>query len=397
MDIQLSQRTLNIKPSATLAMNARAKQLEASGGDIISLSLGEPDFETPAHIKEAAIEAIHEGFTRYTPVEGIPALKQAIVQKFQTENQLSYTPPQILVSSGAKQSIYNLLQALLNPGDEVIIPAPYWTSYPDMVMLAEGEPVILNTQYEQSYKITPEALEHAITPRTKLFMFNSPSNPSGMVYNHDELRALGEVLLRHPQVFILSDDIYEHILWSHHRFENLVNVCPPLYDRTLVVNGVSKTYAMTGWRIGYAAGPQKIIQAMGTVQSQSTSNPNSIAQKAAIAALSGNQACIQTMVREFKTRHDFLYQGLKNIPGVRVLPSEGAFYSLPDVSQIIHEVKNYKDDVDFADDLLAKTGVATVPGTAFGQPGTFRISFATSMTLLDDALKRIRSFVAEIL
>ncbi len=397
MDIQLSQRTQNIKPSATLAMTARAIQLKAAGGDIISLTVGEPDFDTPEHIKEAAIQAIHEGFTKYTAVDGIPTLKAAIVDKFKTDNQLTYTPQQILVSSGAKQSVYNMLEALINPGDEVLIPAPYWTSYPDMVILADGKPVIIESNYQHSYKITPEALEAAITPRTKLIIFNSPSNPSGMVYNHEELLGLAQVLVRHPNIMILSDDIYEHIIWTHHSFENLVNVCPELYERTVIINGVSKTYAMTGWRIGYAAGPQKIISAMSTIQSQSTSNPNSIAQRAAVAALTGGNDCVKAMVREFKLRHDFVYEALRDIPGFRVLPGDGAFYSLPDVSGIIAQIPEYRDDVDFAEQLLAKTGVATVPGTAFGQPGTLRISYATSMAVLDDAIKRIQSFVSEIL
>ena len=393
MDIQLSQRTLNIKPSATLAMNARAREMTKAGGDIISLSVGEPDFDTPLHIKEAAIQAIHDGFTKYTAVDGIAALKEAIIQKFINDNDLHYAPEQILISAGAKQCIYNLLQAFINPGDEVIIPAPYWTSYPDMVILAEGKPVILPTSLEQAYKISAQELEIAITPQTKLFMFNSPNNPSGMVYSHEELAAIAEVLSRHPHVFVLTDDIYEHIIWTHRSFCNLVNVCPELYDRTVVVNGVSKAYSMTGWRIGYAAGPQKLIGAMKKVQSQSTSNPNSIAQKAAVAALNGGNECINDMVREFKIRHDFVYQGLLNLPGFKVLPSDGTFYSLPDITEVISGRSNYKDDVEFAESLLVKTGVAVVPGSAFGQPGTIRISFATSMEVLDDALKRIRTMI----
>ncbi len=393
MEIKLSQRSLNVKPSATLAMNARAKALKKAGGDIISLSVGEPDFDTPLYIKEAAIAAINEGFTKYTAVDGIPALKDAIITKFNNENDLHYTPEQILVSTGAKQSIYNLLQAFINPGDEVIIPAPYWTSYPDMVILADGKPVIVNTSLESRYKITPQELEAAITPNTKLLMFNTPSNPSGMVYTHEELAALGEVLMQYPHVYIMTDDIYEHIIWTHRSFANLVNLTPDLYDRTIVVNGVSKAYAMTGWRIGYAAGPKEIIAGMRKIQSQSTSNPNSIAQKAAAAALQGGTDCIKEMVQEFKSRHDFLYQGLRNIPGFNVQPSDGTFYLLPDVSDIINSKSSYKDDVEFADVLLAKTGVAVVPGTAFGQPGTIRISFATSMEMLNDALKRIKTIV----
>jgi aspartate aminotransferase len=390
MKITLAHRVNQVKPSPTLAVTAKAAKLRAEGQDIIGLGAGEPDFDTPQFIKDAAIQAIEAGFTKYTAVEGIAELKSAILQKFQRENGLSYELNQIVVSVGGKQSCYNLCQAYLNPGDEVLIPAPFWVSYPDMVLLADAKPVIIPTTLEQSFKMTPEQLEAAITPRTKLLWLNSPSNPSGKAYNLDELKALAQVLKRHPQVLIATDDMYEHILWSF-PFCNILNAAPELYDRVIVLNGVSKAYSMTGWRIGYAAGPRDLIQAMITIQSQSTSNPCSIAQKAAVAALTGEQDFIHTMLDAFHDRHDFVYEALSQIPGVQVLPSDGTFYSFPNFSQIIEE-KGYENDIALAEALLHDAGVALVPGSAFGAEGCMRISFATSMNMLREAMARIERF-----
>mgnify|MGYP002713098409 FL=1 len=389
MEIQLSQRVQSIKPSPTLAVTARAKELKAQGKDIIGLGAGEPDFDTPEHIKQAAIEAIHQGFTKYTAVDGTPELKRAVIAKFERDNDLHYTPEQILVSSGGKQSFYNMAQALLDPGDEAIIVAPYWVSYPDMVLLAGGKPVIVRVGLEQNFKMTPAQLGAAITGKTRLVVLNSPSNPTGVTYTLDELRALGEVLRQHPQIVIASDDMYEHILWSEARFCNIVNACPDLYERTVVMNGVSKAYSMTGWRIGYAGGPQKLIQAMKKIQSQSTSNPASISQVAAQAALEGDQSCIAEMLKAFKARHDFVVERLNTIRGVECLPSQGAFYSFPDMSGAIAAVDGVDDDVELAEYLLNEIGVALVPGSAFGLPGYMRLSFATSMENLRNALDRM--------
>ena len=390
MDIALAKRMQSVKPSPTLAVAAKAEQMRAQGLDIINLGTGEPDFDTPNHIKQAAIAAINAGFTKYTPVDGIPELKKAVIDKFKRDNGLDYQPNQILVSVGGKQSCYNLCQAFINEGDEVLIPAPYWVSYPDMVLLAGGTPVILPTTPAQRYKINAEQLETAITPNTKLLFINSPSNPSGIVYTFAELQALGEVLQRHPQVFIASDDMYEHILWSQ-PFVNILDACPALYERTIVLNGVSKAYAMTGWRIGYAGGPAKIIGAMKTIQSQSTSNPCSIAQKAAVAALNGGDESVRTMVKAFHERHDYVVQRLNGVPGINVIPSDGTFYIFPSVSNIILR-RGFANDIEFADKLLQDVGLALVPGSAFGNEGCIRLSFATSMDTLKDALDRLQRF-----
>jgi len=391
--LELSNRVRNIKPSPTLAVSARAAKLKAEGRDIIGLGVGEPDFDTPAHIKDAAIEAIRAGFTKYTAVGGTPGLKKAVIGKFQRENGLDYTPAQILVSCGGKQSFYNLAQAVVNPGDEVIIPAPYWVSYPDMVILADGVPVIVEAGIEQGFKITPAQLEAAITPKTRMLVINSPSNPTGAVYGREELAALGEVLRRHPRVLIASDDMYEHILMADGEFSNLLNVCPDLAERTLVLNGVSKAYAMTGWRIGYAAGPVEIIAAMENIQSQSTSNPTSISQVAAEAALNGDQSCIRPMLAAFRERHRFVVDGLNAIPGVKCVDSGGAFYAFPDASAAIsklHAAGKLKEANDLAlSEYLLEHGVALVPGSAFGAEGCMRISFATSMENLAKAIERI--------
>ncbi|MFO8155337.1 MAG: pyridoxal phosphate-dependent aminotransferase [Pseudomonadota bacterium] len=388
MEIQTSDRVNTIKPSATLAVTARAKALRAAGHDVIGLGAGEPDFDTPEHIKEAAQRAIREGQTKYTAVDGTPELKQAVVDKFSRDNGLDYDIEQVLVSCGGKQSFYNLVQALINPGDEVVIPAPYWVSYPDIVRLAGGDPVIVETELDRDFKMSPEQLDAAIGPGTRLVVLNSPSNPTGVTYSRAELAALGEVLLRHPHVVVASDDIYEHIIWGGEPFANIVNACPELQDRAVVLNGVSKAYAMTGWRIGYAAGPKPLIAAMKTIQSQSTSNPASISQAAATAALEGDQSCIDTMVAAFRRRHDFVIEGLAKLPGVRGLPGQGAFYSFPDMSEAI-AAGGHADDVAFAEHLLESAGVALVPGSAFGAPGCMRLSFATSLENLERAMERL--------
>jgi aspartate aminotransferase len=373
-------------------VDARAKQLQAQGQDVISLGAGEPDFDTPEHIKEAAIRAIREGFTKYTAVDGIASLKQAIVEKFQRENGLAFTADQVLVSVGGKQSFFNLAQALLDAGDEVVIPAPYWVSYPDMVLLADATPVIVKAGIDQAFKITPAQLGQAITTNTRLVVINSPSNPTGSVYTRKELEALGAVLRKHPHVLIATDDMYEHILWSSEPFCNIVNACPDLKDRAIVLNGVSKAYAMTGWRIGYCAGPKTLIAAMKNIQSQSTSNPTSIAQVAAEAALTGDQSCMAPMRKAFHERHDQVVNRLNQIRGVRCLPSQGTFYAFPDFSQTI-SAGGYKNDVALAEHILDQAGVALVPGSAFGAEGYLRLSYATSLTLLNTALDRIEKLL----
>lgn len=389
MDIKLSNRIKKVKPSSTLAVAAKAAELRAEGKDIVGLGTGEPDFDTPDFIKQAAIIAIENGATKYTAVDGTASLKQAIISKFNKDNQLDYQAKQILVSSGGKQSFFNLCQALLNQGDEVIIPAPYWVSYPDMVLLADGNPVIIDTHIDNQLKITPAQLEAAITDRTRLFVINSPSNPTGVAYDLSELQALATVLLKYPHVLIATDDMYEHIIWTENAFVNILNACPELYQRTIVLNGVSKAYAMTGWRIGYAAGPAELIAAMKKVQSQSTSNPASISQAAAEAALTGDQSCVKTMLLEFKKRHDYVVKELNQIDGIRCLQSDGTFYAFPDVSELIEKV-GCKSDSDFAEYLLEKVGLALVPGSAFGAQGHLRLSYAASMETLKDALSRLR-------
>ena len=388
MHRKLSSRVQAVKPSPTLAITARAAELRAAGRDVIGLGAGEPDFDTPRHIKEAAKRAIDAGHTKYTPVDGTPSLKRAVIEKFRRDNGLEYTPEQILVSSGGKQSFFNLAQALLDPGDEVIIPAPYWVSYPDMVLLAGGAPVLIHAEAAHRFKITPAQLEGAITDRTRLFVINSPSNPTGMAYSEEELAALGEVLREHPRILIATDDMYEHIRWQG-SFVNILNACPDLYDRTLVLNGVSKAYSMTGWRIGYAGGPAEIIQAMKKVQSQSTSNPCSISQYAAEAALDGPQECIQAMLVEFRKRHDYVVERLNAIDGITCLPTDGTFYVFPSVKGMIERLEGVHDDLQLAEHLIEKAGVAVVPGTAFGMHGHMRLSIATSMENLEKALDRI--------
>ncbi len=389
--LSLAQRVQRIKPSPTLAVIARVAEMRAAGKDIIGLGAGEPDFDTPKHIRAAAIVAINNGFTRYTAVDGTPALKNAIIAKFKNDNGFDYTLEQILVSCGGKQSFFNLAQALLNTGDEVIIPAPYWVSYPDMVRLADGEPVIIRVGAEENFKIAPDQLLGAITPRTRLVVFNSPSNPTGVAYTREELEALGEILRNNPQILIATDDMYEHILWSEEPFCNILNACPDFYDRTIVLNGVSKVYAMTGWRIGYAGGPAELIRAMKKIQSQSTSNPTSISQVAAQAALEGDQSCIKPMVTAFHERHDFVVDALNALPGVTCRPADGTFYCFPSFEAVIERMDNVKDDADLAEYLIEHAGIALVPGSAFGAPGYLRLSFATGMDVLKDAMERMAS------
>ena len=388
-DIPLSQRVQKIKASPTLAITARAAELKAQGKDIIGLGAGEPDFDTPEPIKEAAIAAIREGHTKYTPVGGTAALKQAVMDKFTRENGLDYSAEQVLVSVGGKQSFYNLVQALINPGDEVVIPAPYWVSYLDIVLLAEGVPVVVTAGMDQGFKMSAEQLGEAITSRTRLVVLNSPCNPTGAVYSAAELRALGEVLLNHPHVIVATDDIYEHILWTSEPFCNILNVCPDLYNQTVVMNGVSKAYAMTGWRIGYAGGPKSLIAAMTKIQSQSTSNPASVSQAAARAALEGDQSCISDMCKVFRQRHDFVVEALNNIAGVTCIPSQGTFYAFPSMGELIASMDNVNNDMELAEYLIESAGVALVPGSAFGLPGHMRLSFATHMDNLEEALRRI--------
>ena len=390
----LSHRVLAIKESPTLAITAKAAKYKAEGRPIIGLAAGEPDFDTPQHIKEAAIAAINSGYTKYTPVSGIPALKKAIVNKFKNENGFDYAVNEVIVGVGGKQTIFNLCLAVLNAGDEMIVPAPYWVSYADIAMVAEAIPVIIDCGIEQGFKLLPTQLESAITPKTKLVMFNSPSNPTGAVYTLEELKALGEVLLKHPNILIATDDMYEHVNLTGEKFYNILNATPALKDRCIVLNGVSKAYSMTGWRIGYAAGPANIIKAMEILQSQSTSNATSISQYAAEAALSGPQECIQPMVMAFKVRHKYVVDRFNAMPGLHCIMAGGAFYAFPDAREAIANLHKAgkitaANDMAFAEYLLEQFDVAVVPGSAFGAEGYFRISFATSMENLQTALDRI--------
>lgn len=386
---QLSERVQRIKPSPTLAITAKAAQLRQQGRDVIGLGAGEPDFDTPPAIKEAAIKAIRDGMTRYTPVEGIPALRQAVIDKFKRDNGLTYAMNQVMISSGGKQTFYNLVQALLNPGDEVIIPAPYWVSYPDMVLLADGVPVIVTADQDQNFKITPAQLEAAITSKTRLVVINSPSNPTGVAYTASELKQLGDVLVKYPHVWIATDDMYEKILWTEAPFVNILNTNPELYERTLVLNGVSKAYAMTGWRIGYIAGDAQLIKAMTNIQSQSTSNPASISQYAALSALTGDQSVIAPMVSAFKSRHDYVVERFSRINGVSCQPCDGTFYLFVNVRGVIERKPGIHNDLELAEYLLNEAEVAVVPGSAFGLEGYFRMSYATSMDNLVKAINRI--------
>ena len=384
----LSNRVQKVKPSATMAVTAKANELKAQGIKVVPMGSGEPDFDTPSNIQKAAVDAIRGGQTRYTAVDGTAQLKSAICDKFMRDNELEYSANEVMASCGGKQVFYNLCQAILDKGDEVIIPAPYWVSYPDMAILADATPVIIETDLDQDFKITPKQLESSITEKSKLLVLNSPSNPTGAVYTREEIEELGKVLERHPQVYIISDDIYEHILLGDDDFVNIAMACPKLKDRTIILNGVSKAYAMTGWRIGYAAGPEDIIKAMKKIQGQSTSNPTSIAQAAAVEALNGDQVFIETMVEAFEQRHDFLLESLNAIEGIECPRSSGAFYSFPRVQGLIDRL-GLIDDVDFATYCLEKLNIALVPGSAFGAPGYVRLSFATSMDNIKEAVERL--------
>jgi len=391
----LSQRVQRVKPSATLAVAARARELKAEGRDVISLGTGEPDFPTPRHIGEAAARAIEAGDTHYTAVDGTDAIKQAIRDKFRRDNGLDYEADQIIVSCGAKHSLFNLMQATLDPGDEVIVPAPYWVSYPDMARLADANPVELSADLEADFKITPAQLAGALTDKTRLLILNSPSNPTGKAYSEAELKALGEVLAEHPRVAVVSDEIYEHLYWGEEPFVCFATACPQLAERTVIVNGVSKAYAMTGWRIGYAAGPQEWIAAMKKIQSQSTTNASSIAQAAAVAALAGDQQCVRDMTAEFHRRHDRVVAALDALPGVTCPPCDGAFYAFPSFAGAIRQLDGIEDDLQLAEWLLEQADVALVPGTAFGAPGHLRVSYATSLELLERAIERIGNCLRE--
>ncbi|MGF1606575.1 MAG: pyridoxal phosphate-dependent aminotransferase [Rhodothalassiaceae bacterium] len=393
LTIPIAHRLDRIKPSATLAVTAKAAELRAAGRDVLGLGAGEPDFDTPDHIKEAAIAAMRAGLTKYTPVPGTPALREAVAEKFRRDNGLTYASDQIIVSTGGKQVLYNALMASLDPGDEVIVPAPYWVSYPDMVLLADGVPVIVETGQDDGFKLRPEALDQAITPKTKWLIFNSPSNPTGAAYTAEEMRALGQVLERHPQVLVMADDMYEHIVYDGFEFVSLAQAVPALYERVLTCNGVSKAFAMTGWRIGYAGGPAPLIKAMAKIQSQSTSNPSSISQAAALAALTGPMDFLQERNAAFKQRRDRVLDLLNGIDGLSCRAPEGAFYLFPSARALIGRTApdgpDMADDLAFCDYLLDRVGVAAVPGTAFGAPGYFRVSYATDLATLEDACRRI--------
>jgi len=389
VSLSVSKRMAAVRPSPTGAVLALATELRAAGRDIISLGAGEPDFDTPQHIKDAAIAAINAGKTKYTPIDGTAELKGAIQRKFARDNQLDYAAAEIVVSSGAKQALFNLCIGLLGPGDEAIVPAPYWVSYPDMVRLAGAEPVLIRAGIESDFKISPEQLEAAISEKTKLFILNSPSNPTGASYSRAELEALGRVLERHPGVVSVSDDIYEHIHWADEPFVSFATACPALKDRIVTTNGVSKAYAMTGWRIGYAAGPQMLIDAMKTVQSQSTSNPCSISQAAAEAALEGDQRLVADMTAAYRARHDYIVTALNGIEGFECRPGEGTFYAFPKVAGALQQ-KGLESDIELVELLLNEADVACVPGSAFGAPYYLRLSFACSMESLEDAVERMK-------
>ncbi len=396
----IAKRLDKIKPSATLALAAKAQELKAQGKDVIGLSVGEPDFETPDHIKAAAKKAMDDGKTRYTAVSGTPELRKAIAEKFKRENGLDYTPDQVIVGTGGKQVLYNAFMATLNPGDEVVIPAPYWLSYPDMVMLAEGTPVIIKTTQDSHFKLSPDALEKAITPKTKLVVIKSPSNTTGASNTSEEIKALGDVLKKHPHVNVLTDDIYEHLVYDNFKFSTIAEVVPELYDRTLTVNGVSKAYAMTGWRIGYAAGPADLIKAMSKVQGQSTSNPSSISQAAALAALTGDQSFLKDWRNKFQERRDLVVGMLNKAEGIKCVASEGAFYVFASCEGVIGKKtpdgKVIENDTDFATYLLEKHNVVIVQGVEFGMSPYFRVSYALSKETLTKACERIQKACQEL-
>jgi aspartate aminotransferase len=393
LTLQLAQRLKRIRPSPTVGITALATRLREAGRDIVVLSVGEPDFPTPEHVKAAARDALARNDTKYTAVDGSRLLKEEVVAKLERDNALRYRPEQVLISSGAKQSCYNACLALLDPDDEVIIPAPYWVSYPDMVELADATPVIVPSTAARSFKMRPDELAAAITARTRLLILNSPCNPTGAAYSRGDLRALGDVLREHPQVAILSDEIYEHIYWAREPFASFAQACPDLYDRTITVNGMSKAYAMSGWRIGYAAGPVEVIKAMTSIQSQSTTSACTVSQAAARAALAGDQTCVREMCAEFRRRHDVVLAGLNRIAGFRSRPADGTFYLFPNVEEAMR-IKRVASDVELCERLLDGAGVALVPGSAFGAPGHLRLSFAASPETLAEALARLERFMA---
>ena len=386
----LSDRVKKVKPSATITISAKAMDLRANGIDVISLSAGEPDFDTPEHIKQAAIEAINKGQTKYTQVDGTPELKDAIISKFNRDNNLHYQRENIIVSTGAKQTLYNLFQSVLGPDDEVVIISPYWVSYPDMVILADAKPVIVETHQEDDFNIDMDSFKAALTDKTKLLILNSPSNPTGITYTKEQYESMGKILSDYPNVLIATDDMYEHIYWGNEPFTSFAEVCPNLFDRTITVNGVSKAYAMTGWRIGYCGAPESIVKGMKKVQGQSTSNPSSISQVAAIAALNGSHDVVKMMVDEYKKRHDYMCDALNEINGFNTSPGTGAFYLFPEVRSVI-ESKGFADDIEFSSFLIDQANVAVIPGSAFGAEGSIRISYATSMELLKESISRIKS------
>ena len=391
----ISDSLKKIKPSPTIAVTQKARELKAAGKDVIGLGAGEPDFDTPENIKQAAIKAINDGDTKYTAVDGTPALKKAIVEKFKKENNLDYTADQITVGAGGKHVIYNAMMATLNEGDEVIVPAPYWVSYPDIVLLAGGKPVVMECDEKQSFKINPSDLEKFITPKTKWIILNSPSNPTGACYSEKDIREIAKVLEKHPHVYILSDDIYEHVTYEGFKFFTIAQI-EGLKERVLTMNGVSKAYSMTGWRIGYAAGPKEIIKAIAKIQSQSTTNPSSISQAASVEALSGTQDFIKIRADSFQERRDFVVKALNDIDGIECLNPDGAFYVFPSCKGLMGKKdtngKEIKSDTDFVQSLLENSGIAVVQGSAFGLEGFFRISYATSMDNLKKALEKISSF-----
>ena len=384
----LSERVIKVKPSATIAISSKAMEMRSAGVDVISMSAGEPDFDTPEYIKDAAKMAMDSGMTKYTQVDGVPDLKQAIINKFSEDNDLIYDPENILVSTGAKQTLYNLFQAILGPGDEVIIISPYWVSYPDMVLLADAKPVIVDTFQENDFALDISALADAINDKTKLVIINSPSNPTGITFSRSDYESIGAILQNHPDVYVATDDMYEYIYWGDEPFISFAQACPSLFDRTITINGVSKSYAMTGWRIGYCGGPSDVISGMKKVQRQSTSNASSISQAAAIAALNGSKDEIQSMVEQYKLRHDYLCASLNDIDGFKTTAGTGAFYLFPDVKNLI-EKKGFSDDVELSQYLIEKANVAVVPGSAFGSPGYIRLSYATSLELIKEAVNRI--------
>ncbi len=388
MNNPLSERVRKVKPSATIAISSKAMEMRSAGIDVISMSAGEPDFDTPQYIKDAAKAAIDSGMTKYTQVDGVPDLKEAIINKFKNDNELVYQPENILVSTGAKQTLYNLFQAILGVGDEVIIISPYWVSYPDMVLLADATPKFVDTFQEDDFSIDLEAFSDALNERTKLVIINSPSNPTGISFTRSDYESIGGILKNYPSAYIATDDMYEYIYWGEESFVSFAQACPSLFDRTITINGVSKAYAMTGWRIGYCGGPSDVIGAMKKVQSQSTSNPSSISQAATISALNSSKDEVYKMVQEYKLRHDYLCDALNGIKGFKTSPGTGAFYLFPDVKDII-ERKGFSDDVELSKYLIESANVAVVPGSAFGSKGYIRLSYATSLEQIKEAVNRI--------